>query len=141
MGALTFYGVYYYLDFGPNYLRNIGIINPGDPGSGTSLNGPGNAYPVIGTGNSFYGNLGWLLPVTARILKFQPYVATQLSAFEALEGPMAQFVVGFNMFIHDHNAKITLQYGNRPIFDIVEDGPSSTTSRASDFILQLQLFI
>ena len=141
MGALTFYGVYYYLNFGPNYLRNVGIINLGDAGSGTSLNGPGNAYPVIGTGHSFYGNLGWLLPVTARIPKFQPYVATQLSAFEALDDPMAFFAVGFNMFIHDHNAKITLQYQNRPIFDLPIDSQIEVGSRASEFLLQLHLFI
>ena len=141
MGALTFYGVYYYLNFGPDYLRNIGSINPGDPGSGTSRNGPGNAYPVIGTGHSFYSNLGWLLPVTARILEFQPFAAIQLSAFEALADPMAFFALGANVFIHDHNAKLTLQYQNRPVFDIGAGEDSTVVDRASEILLQVQLFI
>lgn len=141
MGAVTFYGVYYYLDFGPDYLRNIGLINPGDASSGTSLNGPGNAYPVIGTGHSFYSQLGWLLPVTARILKFQPFVATQLSAFEALADPMAFFAAGANVFLHEHNAKISLQYQNRPIFEMDAGAKSHVADRASELILQLQLFI
>lgn len=49
-GALTGYLVYYHYDFGPNHLRSIGIMNPGS--GGTSVNGAGNAFPVIGTSTS-----------------------------------------------------------------------------------------
>lgn len=48
--ALTTYAVFYNYDFGPNYIRNVGIMNVGF-GAGSSQNGPGNAQPTIGTGN------------------------------------------------------------------------------------------
>ncbi len=137
-GALTAYAVYYWLDFGPNNLRNIGIMNPGDPGSGTSLNGRGNSYPMLGTGNTGYGNIGWLLPWKVKTLQFQPYLLTQISKFDALNEAMVQFGVGMNMFIYGHNAKVTLEYNNRPIFDV----EGNVESRAgSTFILQMHLFI
>ena len=137
-GALTAYGVYYWMDFGPNNVRNIGIMNPGDPGSGTSLNGPGNAYPIIGSASTGYGQFGWLMPWKIKQLQFQPYVLSQMSKFEALNDMMIQFGVGMNMFVYGHNAKVTLEYRNRPIFDT--DG--NVESRAGNgFVLQVHLFI
>ena len=59
--ALTVYSVYYHYDFGPNYIRNVGIMNVGF-GAGSSQNGPGNAQPMIGTGQIFYTQGGFLLP-------------------------------------------------------------------------------
>ena len=59
--ALTSYAVFYNYNFGPNYIRNIGIMNVGF-GPGTSQNGPGNAQPTVGTGNIFYSQTGFLLP-------------------------------------------------------------------------------
>jgi len=141
-GAITAYGAYYWLDFGPNNLRNIGIMNPGVVGSGIQPSppgsGPGNQYPMLGTGNTGYGQLGWLMPWKIKILKFQPYVSSQVSKFDALDNVMAQFGVGMNMFIYGHNAKVTLEYRNRPIFDAA----GSVQSRAGNsFVLQMQLFI
>jgi hypothetical protein len=137
-GAITGYGAYYWWDFGPNNLRNIGIMNPGDPGSGTSLNGQGNAYPMIGTGNSGYGQFGWLMPWKINSLQFQPYILSQMSKFDALNDTMFQFGVGMTMYIYGHNAKVNLEYRNRPIFG--EDG--NVQSRAGNsFVLQMQLFI
>lgn len=137
-GALTAYGVYYWMDFGPNSIRNVGIMNPGDPGSGTSLNGPGNAYPMIGTGNTGYGQLGWLMPWQIKRLQFQPYVLSQMSKFDALEDMMIQFGVGMNMFVYGHHAKVSFEYRNRPIFDT----EGNVESRGgSGFVLQIHLFI
>jgi hypothetical protein len=137
-GALTAYGVFYWMDFGPNNVRNIGIMNPGDPGSGTSLNGPGNAYPIIGSASTGYGQFGWLMPWKIKQLQFQPYILSQMSKFEALEDTMFQFGVGINMFVYGHNAKVTLEYRNRPIFNT--DG--SVESRAGNgLVLQIHLFI
>ncbi|MEM9730599.1 MAG: porin, partial [Myxococcota bacterium] len=138
-GAITGYGVYYYYDFGPNNVRNIGIMNPGDPGSGTSFNGPGNAYPVIGTSHTFYGQLGWLLPWKINQVRFQPYLVSQMSKFQALEDPMFQFGVGGNVFIHGHNAKVTLEYRNRPIFDA--ETLRVDSRKGNSFVLQFHLFI
>jgi len=138
-GAATWYGAYYYTDFGPNHLRNVGIMNPGDLTSGTSANGPGNGYTMLGTGNSGYSELGILIPGTVgEEIQFQPYVNTQLSKWEAYQDIMAHVGIGVNMFIHKHNAKVTLEYRNRPIFD---SSGNVLNRKGNSFVLQMHLFI
>ena len=139
-GAATWYGAYYYMDFGPNNLRNIGIMNPADAGTGTSANGGGNAYTMLGTGNTGYSELGFLMPGKVGDVgaQFQLYVNTQVSKWEAYNDIMAHFGVGLNAFIHRHNAKVTLEYRNRPIFDAAGNVESR---KGNSFILQMHLFI
>ncbi|MGD8316563.1 MAG: hypothetical protein PVH21_11175 [Myxococcales bacterium] len=146
-GAATWYAVYYYQNFGPNNIRNIGIMAEGaiDPNDNPSFNGAGNRYPMIGTGHTVYSELGFVLPFTVgQDIKFQPYVNTQLSKFEALDDMMAHFGLGLNMFVHNHNAKVSLEYRNRPIFNTLSDPDNPGTVRnrqGNSFILQLHLFI
>lgn len=150
-GALTAYGVYYYMDFGPNNIRNIGIMNPGDPGSGTSFSGQGNAYPMIGTGHTIYSELGILIPGTVgKSIQFQPYVNWQGSGFDTFVNAPSPGTIGFdqawmhhvgagvNMFIHRHNAKVTLEYRNRPIFNT---NGTVESRKGNSFVLQMHLFI
>jgi hypothetical protein len=148
-GAATWYGAYYWMDFGPNAIRNIGIMNPGDAGSGTSFNGQGNAYPMIGTGDTLYSELGILIPGTVgKSIQFQPYVNWQGSGFDVFRGDnltipakgdwMHHVGAGLNMFIHRHNAKVTLEYRNRPIFDAAGQVESR---KGNSFVLQMHLFI
>ena len=138
-GAATWYGAYYYMDFGPNNLRHVGIMNPGDAGSGTSGSGRGNQYAMLGTGNAGYSELGILVPGTVgESIQFQPYVNTQLAKWETYSDIMAHVGVGVNMFIHKHNAKVTLEYRNRPIFDA---NGNVLNRKGNSFILQMQLFI
>jgi hypothetical protein len=138
-GAATWYGAYYHTDFGPNNIRNVGIMNPGDAGSGTSASGQGNQYAMLGTGDSVYSELGILIPGTVgESIQFQPYVNTQLSWWQAYEDIMAHVGVGLNMFIHKHNAKVTLEYRNRPIFD---DSGNVLNRKGNSFVLQMHLFI
>ncbi len=55
---------------------------------GTTLNGPGDAYPTIGTGHHGYAQLGYMLPQTwTGLQRLQPYAAAQLSWFAALDEP------------------------------------------------------
>jgi len=139
-GAATWYGVYWRQDFGPNNLRYVGIMNPGDGGSGTSASGRGNQFPTIGTGHTGYTELGFLLPGKVGEVgsQFQIYVNSQLSKFEALNDLMAHFGVGLNYFIHRHNAKVTLEYRNRPIYNASGNVESR---KGNSFILQMHLFI
>jgi hypothetical protein len=139
-GAATWYGAYYYTDFGPNNLRNVGIMSPADAGSGTSANGGGNAYTMLGTGHSGYSELGFLMPGSVGDVgaQFQLYVNTQLSKWEAYQDIMAHFGVGLNAFIHKHNAKVTLEYRNRPIFNA---SGNVENRKGNSFVLQLHLFI
>jgi hypothetical protein len=70
--------------------------------------------------------------------QFQLYVNTQLSKFEALNDMMAHFGVGLNAFIHRHNAKVTLEYRNRPIYN---SSGNVESRKGNSFILQMHLFI
>jgi len=125
--ALTFYGVYYNYDFGPNYVRNAGIINPGTgviPGSGTEIGLRGNAFPLIGTGHSYYAQTGLLLPkkLLGPKARLQPYVAYLRNSFEGLveangdRKSVNVYDAGLNLLLDGHNAKITLNYRARPDF-------------------------
>jgi hypothetical protein len=115
-------------------------MNPADAGTGTSANGGGNAYTMLGTGNTGYSELGFLMPGKVGDVgaQFQLYVNTQVSKWEAYNDIMAHFGVGLNAFIHRHNAKVTLEYRNRPIFDAAGNVESR---KGNSFILQMHLFI
>lgn len=141
-GAITAYLAYYYLDFGPDYVRNVGIMNIGRPdGSGnTPLNGAGNAFPIIGTGHQVYAQVGYLLPFQPAGTKLQPYITGQVSAFDGLDDVAFVPEVGMNWFIHGHNAKFTLMYRARPIFQANAAGEKKSDGYRSEAILQAQLF-
>ena len=142
-GAITAYGVYYYYDFGPDFLRHIGIMALGQPGGrGGVLSGAGNRYPVIGTGHHVFVQTGYLLPWYLGTTRLQPYASLQLSMMEALADPMIVPELGVNWFLAGHNAKITLNYRNRPLFAPARDGAEpEADGRASELIAQLQLAI
>ena len=133
--AISLYSVFYHYDFGPDYLRNIGIMNIGQ--GGTSLAGRGNAQPLIGTGNIWYTQLGYQLPKLGDGSAFMPYVTFTYKDFEALQESSSQFDLGMNYFINGHHAKITLQYSNRPIYEL--DG--TRDGSAGEFILQTHIFL
>ena len=138
-GAITWYGVYQYQSFGPNNLRAVGIMNPADGGSCTTTIGCGNQYPMIGTGHSLYSEAGFLIPGhVAQNMKFQPYVNWQGSSFQRLDKWMHHVGVGMNLFIHRHNAKVSIEYRNRPIFNT--DG-TLYNRKGNSFVMQWHLFI
>jgi len=122
-GALTAYAVAYFNDFGPNHVRNIGILNPADGGG--SLRG--NAYPTIGTGRTLYLQAGYLLPHKEGGGMFQPYLGFSNSDFEGVQDADGENVavnvldVGANYYLAGHHAKITLNYRNRPDFTTPSD--------------------
>lgn len=135
--AVTAYAGYWYYDFGPDHVRNIGIMNLGTGGS--SGNGAGNAYPVLGTGHHVYSQVGVLLPGDYGGVQIQPYVTTQLSLIDALGAPMVAPEAGVNWFIHGHHLKVTTHWRNRPIFE-VGDAPE-VEGRANEVITQLAVFL
>lgn len=140
--AITAYGAFYSYDFGPNYLRNVGIMNIGvaDPNftGARALAGAGNAQPTIGTGNIFYTQAGILLPHQAEKpkLRIQPFAAYTFKDFEALDTNISNFDIGANFFIDGHHAKITTQYSSRPLVLNNNDKTSK-----GEFILQLQIYL
>ncbi|MBX2841214.1 MAG: OprO/OprP family phosphate-selective porin [Flammeovirgaceae bacterium] len=141
--AITLYAGLFHFDFGPNYIRNIGANNPAnrvDPGK-VSFNGAGNAFPMIGTGNIFHGQLGYFIP--NRLLwnkgpTFQPYFTVQLADYQRLNDPLAVYDMGINMLLYEHLAKVTLGYQNRPIFS---KNDIQVMDRKSMFVMQIQIRI
>lgn len=135
--AITSYSVYYNYDFGPNYMRNVGIMNVGF-GPGSTQNGPGNAQPTIGTGSIFYSQTGFLLPKS--LLedhgRIQPFGAFTYKNFELFDTSSWQYDLGVNYYMNGHQAKITLQYSNRPLFENYRKSGS-----AGEFILQTHIFL
>ncbi|MCF6141743.1 porin [Flavobacterium sp. K77] len=141
--AVTAYSVLYDYDFGPNYLRNVGIMNIGsvDPNftGNRAIAGPGTAQPTIGSGTIWYTQAGFLLPnkeVKPKV-RIQPFGAVTYKDFDALAQSSTQFDIGSNFFLDGHHAKITAQYSTRPVY-------TSLTNRSGslgDFVVQLQIYL
>ncbi|MFN3968058.1 porin [Flavobacterium sp.] len=141
--ALTAYSVLYDYDFGPNYLRNLGIMNEGvaDPNftGGRALAGAGNLQPMIGTGTIWYTQAGVLLPNSAEKpkVRIQPFAAYTYKNFDALDKASNQFDIGSNFFIDGHHAKVTAQYSTRPVYTASD----KVDSYKGEFLLQLQIYL
>ncbi|MEY3956357.1 MAG: hypothetical protein RLZ73_811 [Bacteroidota bacterium] len=141
--AITAYTVLYSNDFGPNYLRNTGIMNPGaaDPSfTGTkALAGAGNARPLVGTGSIWYTQAGLLLPKNsdAPKLRVQPFVAYTMKQLDALPAAGSYFDIGSNFYIDGHNSKITLQYSSRPIYSTKDN----ISDYKGEFIIQFANYL
>ncbi|MEM9050854.1 MAG: hypothetical protein AAGC47_02275 [Bacteroidota bacterium] len=122
-GALTAYAVGYFNYFGPNNVRNIGILNPSDGGGGLR----GNSVPTLGTGTTLYTQVGYMLPVKKEEIKWQPYAAFTYHDFEGIQdsdgsgAPVTFFDVGLNAYLAGHHSKLTLNYRHRPDFTNVDD--------------------
>ena len=136
--AITAYAVYYNFDFGPNNVRNIGILNPADGGG--SLRG--NSLPVVGTGHTLYGQLGYLLPEFSEKMRLQPYGAYTYSDFEGVKDSNGDkvavnvFDAGLNCYLDGHHSKLTLNYRSRPDFT----NPSAI-KRRSEITLQAMIYL
>ena len=140
--AITAHTAYYMMDYGPNYVRNIGIMpigvsNPttripaGQPNAGQfqfeqpGFAGGGSGYPIHGTGTVWYTQAGYLLPKTwtTKYSRVQPTGALSVVNFERLGEGYVMPEIGINLLLAGQNAKIQLQLRRRPIYD----SPTRTT--------------
>ena len=147
--ALTTYIVNYIYDFGPNFVRSIGIMNPASgnaAGEGVSSY-RGNAVPLIGTGNILHGEVGFLLPKSISTkFKLQPYTAFTMSTFEGVkdaegdEHGVRIIDAGANIFLEGHHAKITLNYRHRPDFSQLKQPDFSVTYKP-EITVQFQVYL
>ncbi len=146
--ALTAYSVFYKYNFGPNYIRTVGIMNPAsgfDPAVAAnqrSINGFGNNRFFVGTGNIWYTQAGLLLPKTSQTskLRIQPFAAYTYKKFDYLDQTGNYFDVGANFFIDGHNAKITPQYSTRPLY-YLRNGQRLRDGSLGEFMIQLQVYL
>ncbi len=140
--ALTAYSVYYSYDFGPNYLRNIGIMNTAvtDPNftGARPITGVGNSQPLIGSGSIWYTQAGLLLPNSNEKpkVRIQPFAAYTYKNFDALDKASGQFDIGSNFFLDGHHAKITTQYSTRPVYLSTNQVESK-----GELLVQLQIYL
>lgn len=142
--AVNAYVGYFSTDYGDNYIRNNGIMNMAngttDP---TIFSGGGNSYPMFGTGTSIYTQLGFRLPND--LFKgngtLMPYVSYRTSNYDRLKDPVNVFDAGVNWLINKHNAKVTLNYGIRPVFTTQLNGDVTQTSSRATAWLQYQVAI
>lgn len=136
--AITTYLGYNHNDFGPNYVRNVGAndITSG----GTSFNGSGNDFPMIGTGNTTFFQLGYLLAKGKKSFQLQPNIAVQYSDFDALEDAMVVYDLGINCFFNGHSNKLSLGYQNRPVYQNINN-LLKVDERKGMLVLQYQIEI
>jgi hypothetical protein len=146
--AVNFFAGYYNTNYGHNYLRYNGAMNPGTGSIATntfSSNSYGNAFPMFGTGQVGYAQFGFLLP--KKLLgegngQLMPFLSAQYSDYEALQHKgMLLFDAGLNWLIKGHNSKISIDYQNRPTYYLDTKGDVQNGNRKNCFIVQYQILI
>lgn len=148
--AISAYAGYFITNYGKNYLRYNGLMNPMN---GTTLNGSnslsgqgpvyGNAHPMFGSGQILYTQFGYLLP--KKFIKsgqIMPYASLTHARYDRLGNlSMDIYNAGINWLIHGHNAKISLDWQNRPTYSLDTDGQVEKGTRKHTFIIQYQISI
>jgi hypothetical protein len=138
--AISAYGNFTHFDYGPNYTRNLAVMNPANGTNNPNLlNGGGNGFPSYGTGNVFYAQVGYKLAknLTRKKINLMPYAALQYANYERLNSPMTFYDAGINWYINDQTCKLTLAYQNRPEF--LTNGDK--LDRKSAFLMQFQIYL
>ena len=135
--AVSFYGNVTSYDFGKNYIRNGGAMNPANGSNNpVMLNGGGNSFPMYGTGTVIYAQAGYkfkdnLIGQTT----LMPYVSLQHADYDRLNDAMNFFDAGVNWLLYGNVSKFTVAYQSRPIYNI---GGEKTGSKGS-IIAQYQV--
>lgn len=142
--ALNAYVAYNHFDYGRNYVRMLNGMNPANGvNSEGTLNGAGVNYPMIGTGNILFAQVGYKLKDDLFIRDngtLMPYLELQYSQFQALKDPSVMCEAGLNWLIHGtHGAKLSLGLQNRPVFANNSLGQAVQTTRKNMLVLQYQI--
>jgi hypothetical protein len=142
--AITAYAAFLNYDFGPNYIRNSAAMNTANgTGTSASFNGAGNAMPLIGTGQVVYAQAAYLFKKD--LLKshgtLQPYIAADYANYQKLKDPAFVYNIGLNWIMSGQNAKLSLDYQSRPIFNADANGDLRETknARRGQLVLQYQV--
>jgi len=141
--ALSAYAGFFGYDFGPDYLRYNGIMNPANGLKGGSiLNSSGNAFPMFGTGQVVYTQVGYLMKqnlLGEGYGTLMPYASLMSADYDRLADRMNVYNVGVNWLIKGHNSKLTLDYQSRPVYK--QEGTEWVKSgQKGQAVLQYQVF-
>jgi hypothetical protein len=144
--AVTAYVGYFNYNFGSNYVRTQAQMNPANgvnlpqdsPYKG-SISGSGNGWPMMGTGNIIYSQVGYLLPknLLGSVGTLQPYATFQTNNFTKLKDRANVYDLGVNWLFKGHKSKLSLDYQNRPVYK----NDNTVGTRKGCYILQYQLSI
>jgi hypothetical protein len=142
--AISAYVGYFDYDFGKDYLRYNGSMNPANGiVNGPAAGSQGNAFPMFGTGNILYSQVGYLFK---RDLlgegrgTLMPYASLMHANYDRLNDSMDVWDVGINWLISSHNSKLSLDYQNRPVYQSDVSGLSKHGSKGQ-VVLQYQISI
>jgi hypothetical protein len=150
---MNIYVLYQHMDYGKRYLRNIGVFNTstmignaeqlGDEYVNRSVMGAGNLQPTMGTGEILFTQFGLKFPSFENGSAFMPYVTGTYKSFEAIEESSLQYDLGLNYFVNKHNAKVTLQYGTRPVYkyDVSSSNGIAQNGSKGQFTLQTHFYL
>lgn len=118
--ALTLYAAYNNCNFGKNYTRSISTPDPAIVDV-SLLNGSGNGFIGVGTGNIYYGQVGYLFAKPTNAVtkgRIQAYAAGQIADLEALKSPMSLYELGANYYLTGTlGPKLSVGYQSRAIFE------------------------
>ena len=142
--SISAYGMAMHNAYGPNYVRYVGTNNPatGVDVTQASLNGPGNAMPVIGTGNTYYVQLGGTLPYLnkeKKNLQLQPAVSMQISDLDALHDKATIYDAGISLLFNGMSSRLTFDAQNRPIYTNDPSNNAVVSDRKWQFLLKYRI--
>lgn len=146
--ALSAFAGYYNTNYGKNYLRYNGALNPGTGSTAKTMlqsTAYGNSFPMFGTGQVGYAQIGFLLP--KKLLgethgQLMPYVSAEFADYEALQHKgMLLYDAGINWLIKGHNSKLSVDFQNRPTYYLNANNDVTSGHRKNAIILQYQIFI
>ena len=139
--AISAYAGYFDLDYGHNYLRYNGIMNPANGiTNGPAPGSQGNAFPMFGTGNVIYSQVGYLFRnnLLGSAGTLMPYASVMSAKFDQVNDQMNVYNVGVNWLIKGHGSKLSLDYQHRPVFSS-QDGELNKSSSRGQVVLQYQV--
>jgi len=121
--AISLYASVAQYDFGKNYLRNAGPLNPANGNAKPDvLNGAGVAFPMYGSGTIAYAQAGYKLKDNLiGQTTLMPYVSLQYADYERLNKAMAYWDAGVNWLLAGHVSKFTVSYQSRPVYNTAGD--------------------
>ena len=142
--AITGYACISKYDYGKKYIRNLGVMNPANGNNQSNIiNGAGNAFPIYGTGTTFFTQIGYLFPqnLLSTWGTLQMYSCMQYSSYDVLIKPMIMLEGGVNWILDGNRSKISFNYQNRPIYNKDLIGNYSIIDHKGMFTMQYQIMI